>query len=91
MNLPYVVHLLLEGECIFNPGPCFLLCNCVCRDCLCVRVQGNSKNIEPINFIFGGGLLSDPGKLGNHSISKKDRPGVKVGVEGPKFGPNDKT
>ncbi len=50
-------------------------------------MQDNSKNIEPINFIFGGGLLAEP--EGNQSVLKKNRPGVGVGVA-PKFGPNDK-
>ena len=30
--------------------------------CVSVRVQDNSKNIESINFIFGGGFLFDPGR-----------------------------
>ncbi len=46
------------------------------------------KNTEPVNFIFGGGLPSDPGR--KPFDFEKYRPGVRMGVGGPKFGPNDK-
>ncbi len=54
--------------------------------CMSVRVQDNSKNIEPINFIFGGGLPSDTGR--KLFDLKKNRPAVRVGMGGAKFGPN---
>ncbi len=47
-----------------------------------VRVQDNSKNIEPINFIFGGGLLSDAGRT-PFDFEKS--------VRDPNVGPNNKS
>ncbi len=52
-----------------------------------VCVQNISKNIESINFIFGGGLPSDTRR--KPFDFEKNRPGVRVGLGGSKFGPND--
>ncbi len=56
----------------------------VCLSVCPLSKQNISKNIEPINFIYGGGLPSDPGR--NQSILKKNCPGVRMGVGGPKCG-----
>ena len=45
--------------------------------------------MQPINFILRGSLPCDPRKK-RLDFEKKKRPGVRVGVEGPKLGPNDK-
>ena len=55
---------------------------------LCVCEQNISKSIQPINFIFGASLPYDSGK--NRLDFEKKCPGVRVGVGGSKFGPNDK-
>ncbi len=53
----------------------------VCQSvCVCVRYQSISRNIKPINFIFGGSLPSDPGRKPFHF--EKNRPRVRVGVGG---------
>ena len=44
--------------------------------CVCVRYQNISKNIEPINFIFGGSLPCDPGR--KPFDFEKNPPGVRV-------------
>ena len=77
---------------VFKPRPSFawqgfLLSLCVCVR-PCVHQQYISKSIEPINFIFGEGLFSDPGR--KPFEFEKNCPGVRVGVEGSKFGPNHK-
>ncbi len=47
---------------------------CVCPSvCLSVCVQDISKSMEPINFIFGGGLPSDPRR--KRLDFEKNRPG----------------
>ena len=70
--------------------------------CVCETVceQNISKNIDSINFIFGGGLPSDPRR--KPFDFDKNRPGVRVrvcvcvcgggsgGGGSSKFGPNDK-
>ncbi len=47
---------------------------------VCVSVTKISKKIEPINFIFGGGLPSDPGR--KPFDFEKNLPGVRVGLGG---------
>ncbi len=57
--------------------------------CVCVSVTKISqKNIESIKFIFGGSLPSDPER--KPIDFEKNLPGVRVGVGGLKYGPNDK-
>ena len=53
---------------------------------VCVRFQNIQKNVEPINFIFGGSLPSNPWR--KPFDFEKNHRGVRVGVEGSKFGPN---
>ncbi len=53
---------------------------------LCVSWQNISKNIEPINFIFGGSLSSNSGK--KPFDFEQNCPGVMGGwEEGGEFGP----
>ncbi len=73
-------------------GLSYLICVCL-SVCVCVCVCPFTKYLKkfkPINFIFGGGLPSDPGR--KPFDFDKNRPGVRVGVcgGGVKFGPNDK-
>ena len=56
--------------------------------CVCVRYQNISKNIESINFNFGGSLPSDPGR--NPFNFEKKLPQGKGGCGGSKFGLNEK-
>ncbi len=53
--------------------------------CLSVCVQDISKNIKPIDFIFGGGLPSHPRR--KRLDFEQNRPGVRVGLGEQTFGP----
>ncbi len=61
------------------------LTKCICA-CVCVCLFAKYlKKYEPINFIFGGGLPSDPGR--KPFDFEKNRPGVRVGVRGVEIWP----
>ncbi len=63
LKLKGIIYKLLV-----KPRPCFIWRGLLHLFCIfpsihmCVCFQYVSKNIEPINFIFGGSLPSDPGR-----------------------------
>ncbi len=80
---------------IVKPRPCFawrgfLLSLCVCmRACVRLSVCKISQRIldRSTSFFVEAFPMAQGG---NHSILKENCPEVRVGVWGPKFGPNDK-
>ncbi len=81
----YTIQALLNPAHALHGGVSYFVFVCL-SVCVCPLPKYLKKYWT--NFIFGEGLSSDPGR--KPFDFEKNCPGVRVGLGGSKFGPNDK-